>query len=437
VVSWSRGKHYVRSGILVPEWSRQASRDRGNFDGTFTFASLEDFQAGRPFSFSQRQGDGRLVFWEKEVSAFVQDDIRLRPNLSLAFGMRYDRQNFLNDRNNFAPRFSLALGLGEDQKTVLRGGAGIFYNQTGSGAIADLLQFDGFRLRQILAIDPSYPDPALNTGNLSELPSDIVRFAPDLRSPYLTQYSFGIEREVLPSLTLSANYTGLRGVSLFRSRDLNAPLAPNFERPDPAINELRQMESSAGLQSHSLNLALRGRLAGFFRGMVLYTLGSAYNDTEGYSALPPNSYDLAGQWSRADFDQRHQFRLLGTFQIRDLFELGAIFSAESGSPYNLTTGQDTNQDGRAIERPSGVPRNSLRGPGAATLNLRASKEVRVTGRKPGDSGGLTAELNLDAFNVLNHVNFTNIVGNQSSPFFGRPIAAQSARRMQASIQFHF
>jgi hypothetical protein len=168
--------------------------------------------------------------------------------------------------------------------------------------------------------------------------------------------------------------------------------------------------------------------------MVLYTLGSAYNDTEGFSGLPPNSYDLTGQWSRADFDQRHRFRLLGTVQVRELFELGAIFSAESGSPYNLTTGRDTNQDGRAAERPAGVPRNSLRGPGSATLNLRLSKEFQLG---PGNGDGPTVELDLDAFNVLNHVNLSNFVGNQSSPFFGQPTSARSARRMQASIQLEF
>jgi outer membrane receptor protein involved in Fe transport len=73
------------------------------------------------------------VYWQKELGAFVQDDFRVRPNLSLSIGLRYNWQNYLHDSNNFAPRFAFAYSAGKKRKTVFRGGAGIFYDRTGAG----------------------------------------------------------------------------------------------------------------------------------------------------------------------------------------------------------------------------------------------------------------------------------------------------------------
>ena len=133
IVSWSSGKHFVRGGLNIPNITRQAMTDRTNFGGTFSFSTLDDFLNNRPFLFSVNQGDGRLVFWRKEFGLFVQDNILLRPNLSLAMGLRYDRQNYLADGNNFAPRLSFAFAPGKQRKTVIRAGSGIFYDRTGNG----------------------------------------------------------------------------------------------------------------------------------------------------------------------------------------------------------------------------------------------------------------------------------------------------------------
>lgn len=435
IVSWSSGKHFVRGGLNIPNITRQAMTDRTNFGGTFSFSTLEDFLNNRPFLFSVNQGDGRLVFWRKEFGLFVQDNILLRPNLSLAVGLRYDRQNYLADRNNFAPRLSFAYAPGKQRKTVIRAGSGIFYDRTGNGPISDSLLFDGQRLRQVFLSDPGYPDPFSNGGTLAGEPPSIVRFAADLRSPYTVQSNLGVERQLTKSLTATATYINTRGVKLFRSRNINAPLAPGAPLPDPAIGVLRQVESSALANSNALELSLRGKLSRYFNGTVQYTLGRARNNASGINALPANNYDLTTEWSRAEFDERHRFNLIGNVEAGDWFNLGLRLTLTSGRPYNLTTGRDDNQDTVANDRPAGVRRNSLQGPGAAIFDLRWSKEFELKKAKNGAEPTIT--IGVDAFNVLNRTNFAGFVGNLSSPFFSLPVAARPARRIQLSFNFSF
>jgi outer membrane receptor protein involved in Fe transport len=435
IVSWNQGKHFIKGGLNIPDITRRGSSDRTNFGGTFSFSTLEDYLNSRPFLFSINQGEGHLVFWQRDFGLFAQDNILVRPNFSVGLGLRYDWQNYLGDENNLAPRLSFAYAPGKQRKTVLRGGAGIFYDRTGGGPISDLLRFNGRRLRQVSLTNPGYPDPLSSGGALTAQPSNIVRFAPEIRSPYTIQSSLGIERQITKSLTATASYIHTRGLKLFRSRNLNAPFPPSSERPDPAIGVLRQIESAAHAQSHALELVLRGKLNRFFNGTVQYTLGRAYNNASGVNALPANNYDLTREWSRAEFDERHRFNLLGTIEAGDWFKLGLALALASGRPYNLTTGRDDNHDTVANDRPAGAPRNSLQGPGAATFDVRWSKEFELKKSKNGEGPAMT--VGVDAFNALNRVNYASFVGNLSSPFFGLPVAARPARRIQLSLGFTF
>jgi Carboxypeptidase regulatory-like domain len=438
-LSWTHGKHFVRGGLNIPDISRRGFSDEANFGGTFTFATLEDYLNNRPFLYSINQGDGHLAFWQKEFGLFAQDQIMARSNFSIALGLRYDKQNFLGDRNNFSPRLSFAYSPDKKRKTVLRGGAGIFYDRTGINTIADKLRFNGLRLRQVNILNPGYPDPLSSGSPLAAEPSAIFRFAPGLRSPYTLQFSTGVERQLAKSLTLAANYINTHGVKLFRSRDVNAPPPPYLQRPDPAVGVLRELESAGRSETHALELLLRGKISRFFNGTVQYTLGRAYNNTGGINARLANNYDLTGEWSRADFDERHRFNLLGAIKAGDWFDLGMTVTLTSGRPYSLTTGRDDNRDTIANDRPLGVRRNSLQGPGAATLDLRWSKEFYLKAAKNGKKAdeGPTVKVGLSAFNVVNRVNYAGYVGNQSSPFFGLPVAARPARRVQLNFNFSF
>jgi Carboxypeptidase regulatory-like domain len=442
-LSWSHGKHLIKAGINLPELGRYGLNDRSNFDGTFQFSSLQGYIQGIPFSFVQQQGTSQLMYWQKEVGLFVQDEMRVRPGLSIAFGLRYDWQNYISNPKNFAPRLSFAFAPGKSRKVVFRGGVGIFYETTGQAAIADMLRFNGQGLLQIVLSKPSYPNPFTAGGMAQTLPSSIVRFAPDLRLPYNLQYSFGVETQLQKSTTFTATYIGDSGFNLFRSRDLNAPLPPRYvQRPNPDIATLREIESDGNLASNALKLAVRTKISRFFNGMAQYTLGRSYDDTAGIAAFPANQYDLTGEWSRSNFDSLHFFYFYGTLNASKGVSLGASLSVRSGQPYTMTTGTDYYGTTFGNARPAGVPRNSLEGPGSATLNLRLAKTFTLIAAKTGkrkkdEKTGLSATAAVDAFNVLSHVNFGRPVGNLSSPFFGHSISAGPPRRLQVLVRFQF
>ena len=438
VLSWTHGKHFVISGVNIPDISRRGFSDQANFNGAFSFATLDDYLNKRPFLFSINQGDGHLAFWQKEFALFLQDQVSLRSNFSFALGLRYEKQNYLSDKNNFAPRLSFAYSPGKQRKTVLRGGGGIFYDRTGINPIAETLRLNGVRLRQINITNPAYPNPLSAGINFANQPVSITRFAPEMRSPYTFQFNLGVERQLTKALTLSANYINTRGIKLFRSRDINAPLSGALLRPVATIGVLREIESAGRAQSHAMELILRGKINRYFNGTVQYTLGRTYNDTGGINTRPVNNYDLNGEWSRADFDERHRFNLLGAFKAGKWINLGATVALVSGRPYSLSTGRDDNHDTIANDRPIGVRRNSLEGPGAATVDVRWSKDFPLkakNGKKAEESPSF--KIALSAFNVFNRVNFTGYVNNQSSPFFGLPIASRPARRVQLNFNFNF
>jgi hypothetical protein len=385
----------------------------------------------------QQQGNGHIVFLEKVIGLFAQDEYHPRSNLTLSFGLRYDWQNFFNDHNNFAPRLSFAYAPGKTQKTVIRGGAGIFYDRSGARPIQDILLFNGTRLKQFVLVNPTYPDPFSSGVSLSSQPVSIVQLDPNIRIPYILQYSLSLERQLQKSTTLAITYLGSRGFDQFLSRDINAPLPPTYlTRLDSSIGVLREIESGGRRATDSLELTLRGNVTRFFNGMAQYRLAFAHDNTSGINYVPPDSYDLSGEWGRSDFDRRHRFELLGTLNPGKLFNLGVSVSLYSGQPYTLTTGVDQFHTGTANARPAGVSRNSLQGPAYADLDLRWSRDFSLRkGKNKGE--GLKATLALDAFNVLNEVNYSSFIGNLSSPFFGQAIAAQPPRRLQVSVRLKF
>ncbi|MDR3702399.1 MAG: TonB-dependent receptor [Candidatus Sulfopaludibacter sp.] len=443
IVGWTHGKHSIRGGINVPDISRRGLDDHTNVGGTYYFSTLQDYSIQRPYSLIQQQGDGHIVFVEVVAGGFVQDDYRLRSNLTLSMGLRYDWQNYFHDNNNVSPRLALAYSPGKSRKTVLRAGGGIFYDRTGNGPIFDLERYNGSRLRQIVLSNPAYPaipDP----GGLAAMPTTLVRLDPAERIPYLAQFSAAVERQIRAGTTLSVTYWASRGVSLFRSRDVNAPPPPDYlVRPDPAIGVYRQIESSGHMESNALEISFRGRITRFFQGMVQYTLGQTYNDVPGnyavstrgagINAFPANNYDLSGEWARADYDARHRLNLMGTIHAAKYLDFGVALAVNSGMPYTETTGLDEYHTGYANARPPGVPRNSLQGPGFAELDVRWSHAFELTHKKEGPQ----FTVGVDAFNVTNRVNYVTYVGDLSSPFFGEPVSAKPPRRLQLSGRFEF
>jgi hypothetical protein len=407
--------------------------DASNFGGTFEFASLARFAAGAPLLFRINRGDPNIAYSVYRANGFLQDEIRLNPQLTLTFGLRYDWQSTITDRNNVAPRFAFAFA--PAKKTILRGGAGIFYDNLPGAATERSRLFDGVRLRQVVISSPSFPDPFLRGEAVSPLPS-IIRVAPDLRSPSLSQASAGIEQELWRRNAITAEYSVLHGVHLFRSRNINAPVPATGVRPDPDFLNIDQIESTASARSQALTITWRGRVGKLFKPYVQYVFSRTTDDTSGTFSLPANNYDLRAERGPADFDPRHRFNMIGTMALPKGLSTGLVLSAVSGLPFNVTTGFDNNGDTVANDRPPGVTRNTGRGPRTLQLDVRLAKTFNVA-RVQGGNKRDSFDITVDVFNAINRVNLTNIVGVLSSPFFGRGNSAAPARTVQFGVKYRF
>jgi hypothetical protein len=235
---------------------------------------------------------------------------------------------------------------------------------------------------------------------------------------------------------LSIAYIGTRGVQQSRSRDANAPLPPSFaNRPDAALNVLRFIESAGRLEGNSLEITLRGDIAPRVSGMAQYVLGRTMTDTGGINWFPASSFGPIGEWGRADTDRRHQFNFLGTASLHRWFNFGVSASMLTGPPFNITTGRDDNNDGMAIDRPPGGVRNTGEVPAQLVWTCDGIEDFRFAPSKKEKSPSVT--ISVDAFNVLNRVNYQNYIGSLTSPLFGRAVATLPARRMQVGLGFQF
>jgi len=434
--TYANGKHQLSFGVDIPDISRRGLDDFTNQLGTYTYPSLDTYAAGHATTFLLQRGNGHVVFLERVLGVFIEDNIRLKPNFSVYLGMRYYFQNYFHDdANNFAPRFGFAYAPTKRGRTVIRGGAGVFYDRTGPSPIGDLLHFNGVNLLRFIVNNPVIQNPGNPTPPPINVPTSAVVLDAKAGIPYSVQYSVGVERQVTEKSTVSATFVGSRSIDAFRSIDANAPPPPNYlSPPNPTLGQVRQIQSEGYQKSAALELTFRGKPSKWFSGQAQYTFGKTYNNTSGITYFPGNSYDPAGDWARSDNDRRHKFDLLASSQPTRYFTAGAALSVYSGKPVNITTGADNNRDGIVNDRPAGVLRNTMPGPGMIELDLNLAHDF-VLSKSRKEARTLTVALN--SFNVLNHVNDMTYVGVITSPFFGHAVAALPPRRMQLDLQFKF
>jgi hypothetical protein len=439
VVTWSHGKHYLRAGVQLPQFSRRAVDDHTNRLGTFDFSSLATYQANTPYSFTAQSGVGRGLYWINEFGSFVQDQIKLNPHTQLALGLRYDWQTFLHDNNNLAPRISLAYAPGKG-KTILRTGVGVFYDRTGGDNPATVILHNGAVLRSIQVLNPPFPHTVSPSD--ASLPPSIVRFDPHVRSPYAFQYSLGVEHQIHKTVTVTANYRGQVQVKSFRSRDANAPILPpnpvltaNYPRPDPNYGEIQQIESGGRTLLNALELGFRGQAGRIFSGQAQYILSRFEGNTNGINWFPQDQYRPNDNWARSPQDRLQAFNVLGNINPGHWLSLGVGASLTSGMPYNETTGNDDYHTGLGNARPAGVGRNTLQGGGVADLDLLYDHDFFLT--KSHDDNARAVSVGLSAFNVLNRTNYTSYIGTLTSSRFGQPTSANAGRQLQFSLGYRF
>jgi hypothetical protein len=439
IITWNHGKHYVRAGIQLPQFSRRAVDDQTNRLGTFKFSSLSNYADNAPYVFTGQQGVGRALYWINELGAFIQDQIKVSPRVQLSLGLRYDWQTFIPDNNNFAPRVSLAYAPGKG-KTILRAGSGVFYDRTGGDFPATVKLHNGFNLYSIQIQNPTFPLTTVPTPG--SVPTNLVQFYQHVRTPYAIQYSFGAERQLHKTLTVTAAYRGQVQIKSFRSRDANAPILPPnpeltavYPRPNPNFGQIQQIESGGRTLLNALDLSFRGQAGRWFAGQGQYTLSRFENNTSGINAFPQNQYQPNAEWGRADQDRLQRFNLIGNINPDHWLSLGVSATLYSGTPYNETTGNDYYHTGLGNARPTGVGRNTLPGGGVTSLDLLYSHDFHLT-KETGDKAKILSA-GVSAFNLLNHPNFTSYIGAMSSSLFGQPTAALAGRQLQFSFGFRF
>ena len=351
-------------------YQKNRSFSTANFDGTFTFSSLDDFNQGRLFEYRVARGEPLLETSQTELSFFMQNDWSLTPELTFYFGVRYDWQTNLDDDDNIAPRLGFAYALG--QATVIRGGGGVFYFRFPMNLVETQRRLDGTHQHEIVIRDSSYPDP-FQSGSVL-LPS--VRVTdPTASAPYVEAGVISIERTFLTNLFVSAGYEYTHEVHRLRLRNLNAPFditAPVVQsctqdqpleiclRPDPTKGEILSLGGVAAEVHNTFRLTYRQRFSVFnVSANYQYLRAHADGAPNARLILAADSYNLRAEWGNAPFPTNTLSSTVNAQLPLGVFLTGTM-SANSGRFYNITTGTDDNKDGYLTDRPEGVKRNSGR-----------------------------------------------------------------------------
>ncbi|HMD83718.1 MAG TPA: carboxypeptidase regulatory-like domain-containing protein [Terriglobia bacterium] len=445
---------------------------------------------GRASQFTIATGTPSISVGQWDLGAFASDDWRARPGLTLSYGLRYEAQTNLSDWRAFAPRIGLAWAprrqVGKSgPKNVIRAGFGVYYDRFDivNTLAADL--YNGIVQQQYVITNPDFypaiPSPAALTADAGQ--QVIERVSPTLRAPYVLQSALAFERQLPAHTTMAVTFADSHGLHQLRSQDINAPLPGSYNPQIPGSgvfplgnpNPVFQMES-AGLYNQTQLITNFNSQAGKHLSLFgSYLYNHARSNTDGIGTFPANPYSMAGEYGPAATDIRHQVTFGGSISTRWGFRFNPFLVANSGAPFDLTTGQDLYGDtlfngrpGLAVDpnqpgliptayglldpNPSAgeriLPRNYGRGPGIVMFNLRLSKSFAFWGAERGgggaspggygrrgpsgpfDLGGPRGDssssghrynltISMAMRNLLNRNNPGPIIGNIESPQFGQ------------------
>ena len=519
-MSYTRGLHSLKFGVDL-NFDRIFNFFPGLFTGQYTFNSYLLFSQNRPASFLQNFAGAGTSGAEthpdmNEYSLFVQDDWRVNPKLTLNLGLRYDLQDVadpsvnnpsatlaavglstttpVRDRNNFAPRAGFSYAL--DEKTVVRGGYGIFFGRTPAIMVGTAHSQNGIQVTGVSltcttnpATNPCLTYPAIFTSPPSSgaLTPSLYLFARDYAQPYVQQGRLGIEREIFGNTSLSVTYLYFRGVHLSRTRDINlrAPVPTTVPvtvggvatgetftvlrhpspRPISGFARISLFESTANSRYNGLAVELKRRFARGFQFIAAYTFSSAKDNkpdqtmvvvgTDDVKGLQ-NNLDINADWGRSDLDIKHRFVFSPVYEIGrvnndNIFLRGllsnwtfsGIVTLQSGFAYSANiTGDANNDQNSATDRVPGTARNGFTTPNIYIFDARVTKYFRF---------GERAKLSLigEAFNLFNRSNIATVntgqfvfAGGTLSPpspaaAFGGARTFLGERQMQLAAKFSF
>ena len=534
------GKHLIKFGIDFRFSQQNAFRDvesRGRLQFspflTLTNNALADLLLGFPLLTSVAHVDNPQQIRTESYNFYVNDSFRVTPRLTLVGGLRYEynsppvdkqdratiydvatrslvpvgtngvpRSGFEPDRNNFAPRVGFAWSVGKDQATVLRAGYGVYYDQSPL-APAEALYFNSpffdnniFFSLPGLPLTLSNPFPSFFP---LPLPDSALAIQRDLRTGYMQHWNFNIERQLGEKSVLEVAYVGSKGTKLLTARDINQPQPsalppglPFVPRPDPRFDDINLLESRANSNYNALQVRFQQRLVRGLSSLLSYTWSKSIDDASNFFSsagdpnFPQNSYDVAAERGRSNFDVRHRLSVSYSYALpfgkgrQYLAKNGWVSTALSGwESYGIVTVQsgrpftvallpdiDNSGTGRSIlgfganDRPNivGNPelsnpttdqwfntaaftfsapgtfgdagRNILDGPGYQTVNLSLMKNTALSER-------INLQFRAEAFNLFNHPNFNLPDNFLGSPTFGRITSARDPRHIQFGLKLLF
>jgi hypothetical protein len=449
--SFSMGQHSLKVGGRL-RWVRDTQFSPQNFGGTFTFfggtgdlTSIERYQltlllqqqgatpaqiraaGGGASQFRLSSGNPESTVSQWDFGGFVQDDWKVRPNLTLSLGLRYENQSNIDSNFNFAPRVGFAWQPGGPQsKTVVRGGYGIFYDRVSENLTMTAFRLNGINQQQFTVLNPDFfPNiPTVDQLLAFSVPGTVYRLQKGIEAPYTMQSVISVERQLPHNFTVATSYINVRTLHVLRTVPLNAPLPGTFipnvpnsgirplncsdfipadVNPSPTCNVF-EYDSSGRYNQNQFIVNFNSRLHRNASLNAYYVLGFANSDADGIGSFPANPYDFSTEYGRASGDIRHRFVLSGTFRVPWGISLNPLIFVQSGRPFNITLGRDINGDTLNTERPAlapagadcsntalfrctpfgnfkltfapgdvMIPRNFAEGPGSTTVNLRVSK----------------------------------------------------------------
>ena len=410
------GTHAIKFGGRIRHVSVDDTNEN-NFGGTWSFTggfgltSIERYQltlrlqqqgltpaeiraaGGGAAAFSLNSGNPFADVSQTDYGVFLQDDWRVRPNLTFSYGLRYETQTNAHSKYDFAPRLAIAWSPGaansaRPPKMVIRAGTGFFYNRFSESSTLIANRFNGVNVVQTFVTEEArrlvprtvaeQQDPAVagiynilnqwspttvpNVAGVPATQQTIWQVDPNIQAPTVWLAGTQVERQLPRNLTMFVGFYNIRIVHVIRARDINAPFpasvtpaTPNGIRPDPTKGEINRFEASGQFNQRQFFVGFNSRLNRMFQFSGNYSMSKTTNDTDGQGGalFPMNSYDTSGEFGRGSFDIRHRFTMFGTVNLPWWkIVLNPLIVANSGPPFNIITGQDLNLDRQVNERPS-------------------------------------------------------------------------------------
>jgi hypothetical protein len=455
-VSILRGNHMFKVGInLRPIRDRQVQATAA----TYTFPTIDSYLAARDgrntrgyTNFAQTLGEPSIEYNLNFWNFYAQDTWKLKPRLTLSYGLRYDlyqlptpaansalsiSQSFRTDRNNFGPRFGLSAALDKTQKTVLRIGGGVFYDAPQTDMYRTAIvnngspRFFNVSTAPTTAFAPAFPNVFSSVPTGFNLPiQDVTAMSPDFRTLYSMNANVSLSRQLSSSMAVTATYLFTKGTGLPIYSNTNLiPSTNRLEdgrvifgagRINPAFGNIIVGQSVGNSNYNGLNLTLNKRLSSGLEGFVTWTWSHAIDD-----APERNNIDSANGFlsditnRRRDRgnslnDRRHAFNATGLWQPKFQFASSALrrmvndnrlslsLVAQSGDVFNIGSNRILNGDPTAVvavQRPLYVGRNTYIGPRTVQLDARFSRLVPV-------NETFRAELFAEVTNLFNKTNVT-------------------------------